>query len=1040
MSVKKDISPIINEQHRPVFPPNERTQALPETTKPNGTLPVANGLATGPSGLSQSHTNQIPANEQRRPSPQHTDAQQRNLGHGTPMDIDEAPSKKSDGQSATVQRAPPADPGRSVDAASPSSTLRSTTPANPNASTNTSPDRDGLPFAGSAETKAVGMKDMNALKQNLNSLAPPKPSMAGMPESVPSQSKPQLGSELTKSLSNAIREASTVASSTEPPKTPLPALNGLSVEKPVPSQVETHLSVASPNSQQLLQQLSNDASRGRPMTSVQGDKQQADSKVTSLGTPKIEAVSENGDEDGATAKEKVIASDGPSQVAPQIHSQYGQHPPTPINLQSDHRRASSPTGVARQKPVSEILSEAPKPSRDHEPDQAALITPTSQSTKHRSQNLLHQAKLREMSKRATVVFGKLPKPPSDADKSLVQNRPKAGQMLADDYFTPLFVQAFTANSRWMKPLDQILHQAHKTLSTPDSYTQILDNQACRLLKRVYHLQHHNKWSLRQPKRCPEPTRQASHWDVLLKEMKWMRTDFREERKWKMAAAQNLACACAEWVSASPEDRKALQVNAIIPPLTLADTGDVSMSDAHHPQSSEDDPTPELSPSAEFDSPLEPDDEPHDTMIDTVAPSAIFTLESNDVVFALHQSAAADSLLKELPLYGSPLEVPKSDLTAPEYDPDASWRRPALPLSKYVEGRMELTSNEPPKKRSRYRYAQEDDEDDEVIFGEHSDSQPQLEPRNPDVALFWPENKSIRDRLHAGHQFRPPNEHNMPFQSFYEYRSPSQWIQSEDDELKSLVREYSYNWSLISSILSSRSMFSSSAERRTPWECFERWVMLEGLPHDMQKTTYFKLWQGRIDASQQVIRNHQDAMQQQAQQQQQAGTNGPITPIPKRRFNVPLNVPRRRNQRHLTMIDAMRKLAKKRETAIQKQQHAASLAAMRKTNEAPQAPRGPTKTPREYSIMRFERDQAMAERLAERMAQQQRHEAQRRVRTPALLKYSYNTNDHTGCLTKGAARTSRTDDSSAECKSALAKQSSDGSFPSSRGRGRSHGSS
>lgn len=459
----------------------------------------------------------------------------------------------------------------------------------------------------------------------------------------------------------------------------------------------------------------------------------------------------------------------------------------------------------------------------------------------------------------------------------------------------------------------------------------------------------------------------------------MRTDFREERKWKMAAARNLAYDCAEWVVSSAEERKAMQVNAIIPPLTSMDAGEVSMDDTQHTQNPDDQPTPDLIPSAESDSPLDPDDEPHDGIQDTVAPSAIFALENNDVVFALHQSATADRLLEELPMYGSPLKVPKSDLTAPEYDPDASWRRPALPLSKFVEGRMELTPTEPPSKRSRYSYAQEDDEDEEVVFGQDSGPQPRLEPQNPHVALFRPENKSFRDRLHAGHQFRPPNEHTMPFQSFYESRSPSQWMQSEDDELKSLVREYSYNWSLISSILSSKGMFSSGSERRTPWECFERWVMLEGLPHDMQKTQYFKLWQGRIDASQQVIRQHQNAMQQQAQQQQQqAGSNGPVTPTPKRRYNVPLKVERRRNQKHLTMIDAMRKLAKKRETAIQKQQHAASLAAMRKTNEQPPQPRAPTKTPREYSIMRFERDQAMAERLAERMAQQQRHEAQRRV--------------------------------------------------------------
>ena len=34
----------------------------------------------------------------------------------------------------------------------------------------------------------------------------------------------------------------------------------------------------------------------------------------------------------------------------------------------------------------------------------------------------------------------------------------------------------------------------------------------------------------------------------------MRTDFREERKWKVALAHDLALACKAWYDASPEDR------------------------------------------------------------------------------------------------------------------------------------------------------------------------------------------------------------------------------------------------------------------------------------------------------------------------------------------------------------------------------------------------------------------------------------------------------------------------------------------------------
>ncbi|KAI1102648.1 hypothetical protein F4804DRAFT_312319 [Jackrogersella minutella] len=963
-----------NEQHQLGYATTNKEQQL-NSDRPNGASNYPVGLPTTPSTLPQVQPSQIPADEQQRPRQfdQPANAQQGDVDQGEPMDLDAIRDKESKEKTT-----------RTVYDASSVSTADVTTTT----SQKTNIHSERVPFAANMEAKSMGIKDMASSKQNLQNATPSRPATAGPSENISAdqvrtQPMPEPTIITMKTPINGVKEVDTIVGPAQPPKTPSSAVCAPLTDEPVATDTQQRANGVpmQPQPQQTLQHLL-PAREDRHNSPAIPSQQRIEPKFEIGSAPNLDGdVVQSGAKDETTQKESLVASSNPVQATLDILPGESQQVIeetrcSPTQFQSGRRRTSSPTGVARQKAVADILSEPPKLLDDPESGHRTWMTPASQSSKQLSES--QKAKLKEKNKQSMVVFGKQPKHPMDSSKSLVQNQPKTNQMASDDYFTPLFVQAFTLNSKWMRPLDQILHQAHKTLSTPDSYTHIFDNQACKVLKRVYHLQHHNKWSLRQPKRCPEPTRQPCHWDVLLKEMRWMRTDFREERKWKMATARNLAYACAEWVSASTEDRKALQVNAIISPSALVDPSEVTSTSTNQPQHSDNQPTPDLIQSTESDSPVEPDDEPHEGIIDTIAPSAIFALEVDDVVFALHQSASADRLLEELPMYGSPLEVPKSDLIAPEYDPDASWRRPALPLSKFVEGQMDLTPTEPPSKRSRYHYAQEDDEDDEIVFGQYSGSHPKLEPQNADVALFRPENKSFRDRLHAGHQFRPPNEHTMPFQSFYESRSPSQWTQPEDDELKGLVREYSYNWSLISSILSSKSMFSSGAERRTPWECFERWVMLEGLPHDMQKTQYFKLWQGRIEASQQVIRQHQNAIQQQAQQQQaQAGPNNPTTPIPKRRYNVPLKVERRRNQKHLTMIDAMRKLAKKRETAVQKQQHAASLAAMRKTNDAPQ-PRAPTKTPREYSIMRFERDQAMAERLAERMAQQQRHEAQRRA--------------------------------------------------------------
>lgn len=627
------------------------------------------------------------------------------------------------------------------------------------------------------------------------------------------------------------------------------------------------------------------------------------------------------------------------------------------------------SGALRQKSVSELLGAVPRATSTGA-DGVAGDKPEILSQTVPAPGLKPDGRDARRRSIPTVVFGKPPKQgKKQTDASIVARRQKPGQLPTDDYFTPLFIDGFTRQSKWMKPIEQLLHHAHKTISTSDQYLSLLDHQACRILRRVYHLQQHDKWSLRQPMRCPEPTRPPSHRDALLQEMKWMRTDFREERKWKRAVARNLAAACAEWVESSPEERKLLQVNAVIPPRTSGLDVTMTSPDADAVEYA----TPEQihsdSSMAIGDQSLE-----QSQLIETVAPSAIFAMQDNEVVFGLQRSQASDRLLDELPLYGSPLKVPKFDLTGPEYDPDANWKRPALPLSKYVEGQMVLKTEEPPRKRTRYDYSEEDDgEEGQVVFGGQPSRTEKAVRGNPDVALFKPEMKAIRDRLHAGHQFRPPTEYQMPPQSFYESRPASQWTWGEDDELKSLVREFSYNWSLISSVISTKSIFASGAERRTPWECFERWINLEGLPNDMSKTQYFKTYHNRIETAQRMIKQ-----QNEAAAAQQVGPNGAVVPYTRRRPTTTMRVDRRRNVKHLTLLDAMRKLAKKRETTATKAQHAASLATMRKNNDAQRQPGPTTKTPRDYSLMRWERDQQLAEKMAQ-YAQRQQEAMQKRVR-------------------------------------------------------------
>ena len=693
--------------------------------------------------------------------------------------------------------------------------------------------------------------------------------------------------------------------------------------------------------------------------------------------------------------------------------------PAPANPSPPERmttRVSS--GALRHKSVSEIIGETPKhpiqsgdrisidkgghnlgkeDSGSQTPGYGPLVTsPDSVSFRSRLSELREREK--ERSKLSTVVFAR--QQPTEATRNLetalgrrADSQTSTGEH--KDYLISLFAAQATSQS---PGLNALLGSAHKTLTTSNHYLDFHEQQDSRILKRIYHLQNSNRWSLRQLERSIEPQRPATRWDTLLWEMKWMRTDYREERKWKITAAKNLVDWCAEWV-ASPADRRlSLQVRTIRPARTahidheLPNMDGIEMSGQlnNKGESLLSESTPDLIPSGGDDSSDAMDEDlPHIDLTRVDAPAAIFSLAPEDVLFGIDKTPMSDKLLSELPLY-EPWKDPRNSVQhSSQETADQWWKTPIVPISRFAIGKMVIREEGPARKKSHFDYTDTDTTEEAMtsrLFLALDQAPDSVAPEQEDVALFNPENKHIRDRIHAGHAFRPPSEYNMPIQSFFESRNSSQWTYTEDDELRRLVREYAYNWSLISSCLSSPSLFSSGAERRTPWECFERWVGLEGLPADMSKTQYFRTYHARLENAQLTLNaRYQAALQQQGNNAQ----------LPIRRKNTqPVRVDRRRNNKHLALVHAMQKLAKKRETAAQKQQHGtsivyflegfeskvppirdwdivmqiilinrasvASLAVLRKANEAAQ-PRQRMRTPQEFSHFKHERECKMQEK-------------------------------------------------------------------------------
>ncbi len=616
---------------------------------------------------------------------------------------------------------------------------------------------------------------------------------------------------------------------------------------------------------------------------------------------------------------------------------------TPTSVQSPPERMTTrvSSGALRHKSVSEILGETPKPLLNKistpasKPESTSQPpTPTTESNEpHSPLAIIRNGERREKerSKLSTVIFAKQQRQ-SKADSSPLSQRKASsvGQVMEDDkdYFYPLFAQ--TASHSRSPQLHKLLETARKTISTADLYVNAHEQQDCRILRRIYQLQFANRWSLRQMERSIEPPRPKAHWDSLLDEMKWMRTDFREERKWKIAAAKNLADWCAQWVASSPEARTFLQVRVKVM-YPASKTGGISRDAGVTGDSVRSEGTIEshlTSSESITDTKAVGDNINLLNPCEAPAPAGIFSLGAGEITFGMKKTPSSDRLLAELPIYEPFGREPDVDLSKSEVSADSDWKTSILPITKYAMAKILSKEDGPPRKRSRYDY---DDEGDEGSLDLRSDfeklragigtttkpSPSVLPSEQNDVALFNPDNKHIRDRIHASHAFRPPSEYNMPSQSFFENRTSSQWTWSEDVQLRELVRGYSYNWSLISSIMSPQSIFSSGAERRTPWECFERWIGLEGLPGDMQKTQYFRAYHSRLDAAQRNV-----AAQQQAVSQQGSSAGPPSTPL-RRRTTLPIKVDRRRNNKHLALVDAMRKLAKKRETTLSKQQHCQS---------------------------------------------------------------------------------------------------------------------
>ncbi|KAH9857077.1 hypothetical protein C2E23DRAFT_900323 [Lenzites betulinus] len=109
------------------------------------------------------------------------------------------------------------------------------------------------------------------------------------------------------------------------------------------------------------------------------------------------------------------------------------------------------------------------------------------------------------------------------------------------------------------PVHKKLSRAAKCLSTRDWSVGMTEVRLIRTFERIELLKNAGSWSFRQiKKQRGVGGLMKTHWDYLMDEMKWMRTDFREERRWKLALAYTLAHAVMEWHKAGTIEERVKQ--------------------------------------------------------------------------------------------------------------------------------------------------------------------------------------------------------------------------------------------------------------------------------------------------------------------------------------------------------------------------------------------------------------------------------------------------------------------------------------------------
>lgn len=550
---------------------------------------------------------------------------------------------------------------------------------------------------------------------------------------------------------------------------------------------------------------------------------------------------------------------------------------------------------------------------------------------------------------------------SDVMVFLVPNRlpepPQSRNPLAELYYTTQTL-----------PISKILPSAHKTLSTDSYQLSLLEGKLAVVHTRIEELKRSQMWSLRQHAKFKAPLRPKTHWDHLLDEMRWLQMDFKEERKLKIAVCNEISKAVMDYWNFGKE-ACCIKVK---PPTFLEpqkdSDGDEEMKVV---EDSEDE--REESKDEEMEEGGEGEAKENENKVEKEAG----TIDPSDLTVSAQQDGEKEvaTVNNSSPSFHNSLiptrpEIQANGLSSNSpfkmymgYDtlnsaskevfdllPQVTTFNPNAPYLNEFDS-LSLTSvtkflAAPDLGRGWQRL---------VIDVKRKDADHENLPVLSSLSDKYDDGKEVtvpssgplfgREAHRRAHLVKAPQPPNV---KYLEYRTPTMWLPQDDAKLLKLAKDYAYNWNVIAMhMLPYPTMgYTSNIERRTAWQCFERWYQLNPSfnlsdlrgPYAQAATLWFE-----------------------AASKAQANSKRRLFPL----GVGPESVQRgHRRLRWASMFDGMRKSMRKRENLPKPN----SNAVQRKSNLG-DASKSNIPSPNDLTKLKFERDKSLAE-----MYQQQQKNA------------------------------------------------------------------